>query len=138
MIDPTSDTPAYLQLAAHFRDRIDSGALAAGDRLPSEPQIRLETGLCRNTIRGGMQVLRSEGLIVTEGPRGSFVRKRPRSWDLPLGPRDHARLRPPTSAERQEHDMPPIARMVDVYREDGRTEHYPAESVRILLLAPAS
>lgn len=73
-IDEWSPEPKYLQLAAILRERIRSGDLGPADRLPSEPRLRQEHGIARDTVRAAIKVLRDEGLVVTLPGRGTYVR----------------------------------------------------------------
>lgn len=68
-------TPAYKLLADDLRAKITSGALAPGDRLPTEPQLCLNSGLSRSTVREALRLLSSQHLIVTTRgvAGGSFV-----------------------------------------------------------------
>jgi DNA-binding FadR family transcriptional regulator len=67
--------PAYRALADRLRDRMTSGALRPGDRLPTEPRLCAEFGLSRSTVREALRLLASQNLIVTlRGVNGgSFV-----------------------------------------------------------------
>jgi GntR family transcriptional regulator len=73
-----SDTyaPKYRQVAGVLRDRIRSGALAPGDRVPSEAELVAEFGFDRGTVREAVKVLRKEGLVDVIHGRGTFVRRR--------------------------------------------------------------
>lgn len=73
-IDRTSETATYIQLAAILRQRIKSGELKSGDRMPSVHDLVIETQLADATIRKAMGVLRAEGLVRTAPGRGVFVR----------------------------------------------------------------
>ena len=53
----------YQQLADKLREAIHSGRYAAGQRLPSERELREEHGLARMTIRQAMETLEREGLV---------------------------------------------------------------------------
>ncbi|MER7843855.1 GntR family transcriptional regulator [Kitasatospora sp. NPDC096077] len=75
-IDPNSDRPVFKQIADHFRDLIDRGELAPGAALPSESQLMKTFGVAGGTARRALEVLRSEGLVVTEHGRGTRVRER--------------------------------------------------------------
>jgi GntR family transcriptional repressor for pyruvate dehydrogenase complex len=55
-------------------ERINSGALAAGDRLPSERLLALEYGASRPMVREALRSLTERGLIRVEPARGAFVR----------------------------------------------------------------
>jgi GntR family transcriptional regulator len=66
--------PAYLQIADDIRSQILEGTLQVGDQLPSEPGLMADYGVSRIVVRQALDVLRSEGLIVKQQGRGSFVR----------------------------------------------------------------
>ena len=67
--------PAYQALAETLRDRILSGELAPGQRLPIEPELSAEYGVSRSTVREALRVLASQNLIATSRGvlGGSFV-----------------------------------------------------------------
>jgi GntR family transcriptional regulator len=77
VIDPTSDRPAYRQIADHLRAAILGGELGAGARLPSERALMETYEAARGTVRQAIATLRTEGLIDIEHGRGAFVRRRP-------------------------------------------------------------
>lgn len=83
MTDPMSDRPAYNQVAEHLRQRIYSGDLAPGDKLPSEAGLIKQFDVSRVTARGAIKDLQAEGLIVTRQGKGSFVRDREATRRLP-------------------------------------------------------
>ncbi|MEU4157246.1 GntR family transcriptional regulator [Actinoplanes sp. NPDC026670] len=68
--------PAYQRIAATYRTRIASGELRAGDQLPTEHTIADQFGVARQTVRTGLSLLVTEGLIVARRPHGYFVRQR--------------------------------------------------------------
>lgn len=76
-IDPSSDRPAYKQIADHLRELIAAGELAPSEALPSERVLMARYGAARGTVRQAIDVLKAEGLIQVEHGRGSFVRARP-------------------------------------------------------------
>lgn len=76
-IDRADDKPPYRQIAGMLREAISSGQLDAGERLPSEAELIKHFGVARMTVRQAMQVLGSEGLVVTQHGRGVFVRPTP-------------------------------------------------------------
>jgi GntR family transcriptional regulator len=76
-IDPTSDRPAYLQIADHLRAAINTGELADGAQLPSERELMDTYRAARGTVRQAIATLRGQGLIDVEHGRGAFVRGRP-------------------------------------------------------------
>jgi GntR family transcriptional regulator len=69
--------PLYQRIARSLEAQIGSGALASGDRLPSERRLAEELGASRMTARQAVKWLERHGLIETRIGRGSFV-ARPR------------------------------------------------------------
>jgi GntR family transcriptional regulator len=70
---------AYETIADTLRAEIRSGRPAPGARLPSEDELSDRFGYSVPTVREGLRVLQSEGLIEKVHGRGSFVRApRPR------------------------------------------------------------
>lgn len=76
-VDKTSDRPAFKQIADDLRQQIESGSLAAGDRVLSEAQMMAAYGVARMTVRQALAVLKAEGLLIAEHGRGVFVRGKP-------------------------------------------------------------
>jgi GntR family transcriptional regulator len=68
--------PLYTQLADILRDMITSGELRPRSPLPSESYLQQEQGVSRGTVRTAVAVLRDEGLVVTIGGRGTYVKAR--------------------------------------------------------------
>jgi DNA-binding FadR family transcriptional regulator len=67
---------AFEQLADHLRDRILSGELAEGERLPSETRLAEQAGASRSTVREALRILQEAGLIERASPRVMVVRRR--------------------------------------------------------------
>jgi Bacterial regulatory proteins, gntR family len=76
-LNPYSDEPLYMQLAAILRGMIESGELRHLDPLPSETTLCQEYEISRDTARRSVQALREEGLVFTVAQRGTFVGPRP-------------------------------------------------------------
>ena len=57
----------YLDIAAQLRAKIRAGRWQPGDRLPTLAQLQDEFDRSKNTVRGALAQLRTEGLIVTRG-----------------------------------------------------------------------
>ena len=72
---PIKSGPAYAVLAARLRERILSGDLQPGERLPGDAELTAEFGIGRSTIREALRSLASQNLIhTTRGVTGgSFV-----------------------------------------------------------------
>ncbi|MFE9250789.1 winged helix-turn-helix domain-containing protein [Streptomyces sp. NPDC007088] len=65
--------PPYQFIAARLRQQIASGVLRPGDRLPSSRELERHFGYAYMTIRRGVDVLRTEGLVNTVHGVVSFV-----------------------------------------------------------------
>lgn len=76
-LNPADSRPLYQQLAAMLRTEINSGALAPGDRFPTEAELSGKYSTSRNTVRLALNVLRNEGLLTSQQGRGTFVRANP-------------------------------------------------------------
>jgi GntR family transcriptional regulator len=74
LVDHLDPTPLYVQLADILRGMIASGELEPRALLPSESYLQQEHGVSRGTVRTAVRILRDEGLVVTIGGRGTFVR----------------------------------------------------------------
>jgi DNA-binding FadR family transcriptional regulator len=131
MLDPSADRAVFRQLADLLRARIESGTLAPGESLPSEVQLAREHGVSRTTVRQAIAQLRTEGLVVVERPRGTFVRV-PEPMELvALGRGERAGARMPTDAERRSHRMPDGVPVLVVTAPDGRITVHPADRVQL-------
>jgi DNA-binding FadR family transcriptional regulator len=67
--------PAYQVLADALRARIITGELRPGEKLPIEPDLSVQYGVSRSTVREALRVLASQNLIATTRgvSGGSFV-----------------------------------------------------------------
>ncbi len=68
-----SETPLYRQLFTRIADKIRSGELARGERLPATRELAGQLGLNRTTVSAAYELLEAEGLIAGQVGRGSFV-----------------------------------------------------------------
>jgi len=71
-VDPSRNSGDAI--ASALAERVLSGELAAGDRLPSERRLALEFGASRPMVREALRSLIERGLIEVEPGRGAFVR----------------------------------------------------------------
>ncbi|WP_203923130.1 winged helix-turn-helix domain-containing protein [Rugosimonospora africana] len=69
----TDRRSSWLELAENLAERVRTGKLQPGDRLPTENELRNSTGLSRTTVRHAVAEVRSRGLIKTVPQDGSFV-----------------------------------------------------------------
>ena len=72
-VDPTSGDPPFEQLRRQIASRVGSGELPAGTRLPTVRALAAEVGLAVNTVARVYRELEVDGVVVTEGRRGTFV-----------------------------------------------------------------
>lgn len=72
-LDPHSGTPPYEQVRVQLAARIHDGRLSAGDRLPTVRGLAEELGLAANTVARVYKELEADGLVATEGRRGTRV-----------------------------------------------------------------
>jgi DNA-binding GntR family transcriptional regulator len=74
-----SDQPVapYEQIAATIRERISSGQIPLGRRIPSIYELEAEFGVARDTLRKAINLLRDEGLVETAVGKGVYVVRRP-------------------------------------------------------------
>src|SRR5215831_3980928 len=71
---PVRVTKAYEALASMIRERIISGELAEGDRIPSESTLAREAQVSRSTVREALRTLEEAGLIARASPKIMVVR----------------------------------------------------------------
>lgn len=72
----SSRIPLYYQLENVLREKITSGAFAAGDQLPTESAFIEQFGVSRITVRQALAALASEGLIERRQGSGTYVSQR--------------------------------------------------------------
>lgn len=69
--------PAYLLIAGELRERIQSGELPPGARLPTLAELCVTYEVSDIVVRHAIRVLRDEGLVQTRRGGGTVVRRRP-------------------------------------------------------------
>lgn len=79
MVNRSSPTPPWQQLADLLRARIESGELQPGDRIPSVIGLAQEYELAAGTVRKALAALQQEGLVVSRVGWGTFVSEAPPS-----------------------------------------------------------
>jgi DNA-binding FadR family transcriptional regulator len=76
LVQPIKISRAYEQLAGLLRERITSGDLRVGDRLPSESALAEQAGVSRSTVREALRILEQGGLVERASPRIMVVADR--------------------------------------------------------------
>jgi GntR family transcriptional regulator len=74
-LDPASGTPLYLQLVAQLKHAIETGAIRAGEQLPSVRRMAEDLLINPNTVVRAYRDLEAEGLVVLKHGSGVFVRE---------------------------------------------------------------
>ena len=74
-VEHNSPVPIYEQLTAEIERMIDSGALRENEGLPSIRQLASQLDVAINTVARSYQELERQGLIISNGRKGTFVRK---------------------------------------------------------------
>ena len=72
-IDATSGTPPYEQLRTQVASQVAAGELAAGTRLPTVRSLAEELGIAVNTVARAYRELEADGVVTTNGRRGTVV-----------------------------------------------------------------
>lgn len=76
-LDRRGQRPLYLQVVEQIQERIRSGALPVGSRLPPIRQLADELHLTRLTVHNAYAELQADGWIESFVGRGSYVAERP-------------------------------------------------------------
>jgi DNA-binding GntR family transcriptional regulator len=63
-------------IADELRAEIDTGAYAAGERLPSYRALMARFGVALNTAQAAVQLLEKDGYVLTRDRRGAYVVER--------------------------------------------------------------
>jgi DNA-binding GntR family transcriptional regulator len=126
-IDRGSAVPLYVQLADVLREQIGCGRYRPGAVLPPEDGIGRLHGVGRMSVRRAIALLRHEGLIVTGRGTQARVRSQPTRTFLDLANCDQLVARMPTPTESRRLHLPPGVPVLEVTRDDGPVEVFPAD-----------
>jgi GntR family transcriptional regulator len=84
-ISKTDGIPLYVKIRESLREKITSGELERGQKLPSEDELAAQYGVSRMTVRQGTADLIDDGFLYRRHGVGTFV-------TLPHIERDHSQL----------------------------------------------
>lgn len=70
--------PIYRQLMDSIKQKIVSGELKIGDKIPSERDMSSQYGINRMTVRNALKKLEKDGILVSYRGKGTFVRNIPK------------------------------------------------------------
>ena len=82
-LDLHSGMPVYRQIVDQVRGAVASGALSAGDQLPTVRQLAVDLEVNPNTVVRAYRELEYDGLLETHQGTGTFIsdQKMPRAAD---------------------------------------------------------
>jgi GntR family transcriptional regulator len=72
-LSPSAGTPLYLQLVEHLKHSIETGAIKAGEQLPSVRKMAEDLLINPNTVVRAYRELESEGIVALKHGSGVFV-----------------------------------------------------------------
>jgi len=73
-LNPASGIPLYLQLIEQVKHAIETGAIRAGEQLPSVRQMAEDLVINPNTVARAYRDLEQEGIIELKHGLGAFIR----------------------------------------------------------------
>lgn len=76
-IDKSSRIPIYDQIKEQVKGLIHAGQIKTGDQLPTIRELSVELSVNFNTVALAYRDLVSEGVIITERGKGTFVASTP-------------------------------------------------------------
>jgi GntR family transcriptional regulator len=74
-LNPSSGVPLYLQLMEQVRHAVETGALRAGDQLPTIRALAQELVMNSNTVVRAYRELEHEGVVELRHGLGAFISK---------------------------------------------------------------
>src|ERR1022692_477228 len=72
-LNPSSGVPIYLQLMEQIKHAIETGALTAGDQLPTIRKLAEDLVMNPNTVVRAYRELQHEGIIELKHGSGAFI-----------------------------------------------------------------
>lgn len=75
-LDPSAEVPPFEQIRAQVARRVADGQLEAGEKLPTVRALATSLGVAVNTVARAYKELEADGVVVTQGRRGTFIASR--------------------------------------------------------------
>ena len=72
-VDPSIETPLFVQIAESIEDDVFTGVYGEGDRVPSTNEVAALFGINPHTVLKGMNLLVDEGIIHKRRGMGMYV-----------------------------------------------------------------
>ena len=82
LIDPTTATPVFAQIAESIATQIAAGTIATGARLPAAKELAESLGVNVHTVLRAYQELRNDGQVELRRGRGAVVLGAPTADEL--------------------------------------------------------
>lgn len=120
-----------VDLAAHLREQIISGAIPPNQRLPSEVALKQTYGLARGTVAKAVRALRNEGLATHIRGYGVVVRERKPKVEVTPEKGSTVDIRMPSPDEIAKYELGEGVPVFVVIDEQGAGQIYPADRFRI-------
>lgn len=112
-IDGASTTSPYEQVRTQIAAAVNDGSLPAGTKLPTVRRLATDLGLAANTVARAYRELEADGVLLTEGRRGTFVASRAVSGSRPVPEARAAAQTYATMARRAGLSLPEAVRLVE-------------------------
>ena len=77
-INTSDPEPVYEQIVRQIQQAVKAGTLKPGTPLPPVRQLAGDLSLNRNTVARAYRILEDQGVILTAGRKGTFVRQEAR------------------------------------------------------------
>lgn len=75
VIQTSSPEPVYEQIVRQIHEAVKSGRLRADTPLPTVRQLAGDLVINRNTVARAYRILEEQGVILTAGRKGTFIRQ---------------------------------------------------------------
>lgn len=74
MLEPLSKTKLYEEIVRQLMDKIKSGQLKPGDKLPTERELTLQCNVSRAAIREALSALEMMGITESKAGSGTYIK----------------------------------------------------------------
>jgi GntR family transcriptional regulator len=75
VIQTAAPEPVYEQIVRQIHDAVKSGKLKPDTPLPTVRQLAGDLAINRNTVARAFRILEEQGVILTAGRKGTFIRQ---------------------------------------------------------------
>jgi GntR family transcriptional regulator len=75
VVETSAPEPVYEQIVRQIHEGVNAGRLKPGTALPTVRQLAGDLVLNRNTVARAYKILEDQGVILTAGRKGTYVRQ---------------------------------------------------------------